>query len=131
MDVKLRFYIWSFIVVISIFSCSSEDIVDDDKMEENFKFLGLWSTADELKQIPMKGTAWEAVLDAANIDFSKPVIADNNSNDDVNCLAAAIFYARTGNKLYRDKVIAALEYNVANGNPGFDNNGILTWCRNV
>ncbi|MDQ1332033.1 MAG: Alginate lyase protein, partial [Bacteroidota bacterium] len=79
----------------------------------------------------MSGPAWDAVQAAADIDFSEPVIADNNSNDDVNCLAAAIVYARTGNELYKDKVIDALEYNIARGNPGFDSNGILTWCRNT
>jgi hypothetical protein len=79
----------------------------------------------------MSGPAWDAVQAAADIDFSEPVIANNNSNDDVNCLAAAIVYARTGNELYKDKVIDALEYNIARGNPGFDSNGILTWCRNT
>jgi hypothetical protein len=92
---------------------------------------GLWSSEAELKKNPVAGQAWEAVLEAANTDFSKPVINNNNSNDDVNCLAAAIVYARTGNNLYREKVISALEYNVSKGNPGFDSNGILTWCRNT
>ena len=93
--------------------------------------IGLWSSAKELKNNPVSGPAWESVKAAANIDFSKPVINNNNSNDDVNCLAASIVYARTGNPLYKDRVIAALKCNVAGANPGFDSNGILTWCRNI
>lgn len=92
---------------------------------------GLWSSESELKKNPVSGEAWKAVKVAADIDFSKPVINNNNSNDDVNCLAASIVYARTGNQLYKDKVVTALEFNVARGNPGFDSNGILTWCRNT
>lgn len=92
---------------------------------------GLWSSSSELSNNPVSGAAWNAVRTAADIDFSKPVINNNNSNDDVNCLAAAIVFARTGNKFYKEKVIAALEYNVKIGNPGFDSNGILTWCRNI
>jgi hypothetical protein len=92
---------------------------------------GLWSSEKELMLNPVSGAAWDAVKAAADIDFSKPVINNNNSNDDVNCLAASIVFARTGNRLYRDRVIEALEYNVLQGNPGFDSNGILTWCRNT
>ncbi len=93
--------------------------------------IGLWSSPAELKMLPMSGPAWDAVKEAADLDFSKPVINNNNSNDDVNCLAASIVYGRTGDQHYRNKVIAALEFNAAKGNPGFDSNGILTWCRNT
>jgi hypothetical protein len=82
---------------------------------------GLWSSEAELKRNPVSGPAWEAVKAAADIDFSQPVINNNNSNDDVNCLASSIVYARTGDLFYKDRVIAALEYNVAKGNPGFCN----------
>ena len=92
---------------------------------------GLWSSEAELRNNPVSGPAWEAVKSAADLDFSKPVINNNNSNDDVNCLAASIVYARTGDKFYKNRVIAALEYNVAGASPGFDSNGILTWCRNT
>lgn len=92
---------------------------------------GLWTSAQELKDKPVTGAAWDAVKNAADKDFSQPVIADNNSDDDVHCLAAAIVFLRTGNNLYRDRVVEALEYNVKRGNPGLDKNGILTWCRNT
>jgi hypothetical protein len=92
---------------------------------------GLWSSEEEIRKNPDGGPAWEAVKTAADMDFSEPVINDNNSDDDVNCLAASIVYLRTGDSTYRDRVIAALDYNVAKGNPGFDANGILTWCRNT
>lgn len=92
---------------------------------------GLWSSESELKKNPVSGPAWEAVKTAADIDFSKPVINNNNSNDDVNCLAASIVFARTGEQSYRNRVVEALEYNISKGNPGFDSNGILTWCRNT
>jgi hypothetical protein len=117
------------IFIMSTNSCSKNPVVPN-KSEDN-KSKGLWAAEDELKQNPMSGPAWEAVLAAASADFSKPVIANNNSNDDVNCLAAAIVYARTGNQAYRNKVIAALDFNVTREHPGFDNNGILPWCRNV
>jgi hypothetical protein len=106
-----------FIGITMVSGCLSDSFDNDDTNQ-----TGLWSSEAELSQIPMSGPAWEEVQAAADIDFSEPVIANNNSNDDVNCLAAAIVYARTGNLLYKDRVIAAPEYNIARGNPGFDSN---------
>jgi hypothetical protein len=135
MNAKNLGYIWLICtLVFSFLECGHKTIdfnTTSDFEKASASQVGLWSSIAELKQIPMSGPAWEAVQTAANIDFSKPVINNNNSNDDVNCLAASIVYARTGDQLYKERVVKALEYNVVNGNPGFDSNGILTWCRNT
>ncbi len=115
------------ISVLGITCCNSEEV----PVLETEVRPALWSSAEELSDFPVEGAAWEAVKEAADTDFSEPVINNNNSNDDVNCLAAAIVFARTGDSIYRERVVAALDYCIARGNPGFDSNGILTWCRNT
>jgi hypothetical protein len=124
----MKTYKISILIFGYVVACNA---LDEDPSIASFGQSGLWSSEAELKNNPVSGPAWEAVKAAADIDFSEPVISNNNSNDDVNCLAASIVYARTGNQFYKDRVVAALEYNVAKGNPGFDANGILTWCRNT
>lgn len=113
-------------IYLMMTACEERVLSDNEKSK-----TGLWSSVSELKKNPVSGPAWEAVKVAADIDFSEPVINDNNSDDDVNCLAASIVYARTGDQSNKDKVITALEFNIAKGNPGFDQNGILPWCRNT
>lgn len=62
---------------------------------------------------------WDDPLNQNLMQFDRifePIVADNK-----------IFLGFND----KDKVIAALEFNVSRGNPGFDSNGILTWCRNT
>jgi hypothetical protein len=57
----------------------------------------------------MSGSAWTALKSTADGTWSTPSLADQNNKADVQALAGALVYARTGNAAYRTKVITALE----------------------
>ena len=68
----------------------------------------MWVSPAEVKQLLMQGIAWENVQTAADGDLGAPQISDQNSNHDVNTLAVALVYARTGDRLYREKAADAI-----------------------
>ena len=75
----------------------------------------------------MSGAGWTAVLAAANAaDPNTATVANQDSNNNVEILAAAIVYARTGTQSYKDKVVAACQRLVSIGNPG---DRTLAWGR--
>ena len=89
--------------------------------------LGLWTSPAELARIPASGCAWEEVLDAADAaDPAEATIAEQDRNNNVEILAAAIVWARTGTQSYRTKVTTAIDNLVATGNPG---DRTLAWAR--
>jgi len=89
--------------------------------------LGLWTSPAELARIPAAGCAWEEVLDAADAaDPAAATIADQDSDNNVEILAAAIVWARTGTQSYRTKVTTAVDNLVAAGYPG---DRTLAWAR--
>jgi hypothetical protein len=69
---------------------------------------GLWISAEELALLPMSGSAWDRMKTAADGDLGTPKIADFNANHDVNTLAVALVYARTGVVRYRQKAADAI-----------------------
>lgn len=77
----------------------------------------------------MSGSGWDAVLAAANAaDPAQATIADQDSNNNVEILAAGIVYARTGTQSYKDKVTSACARLVSIGHP---NNRTLAAGREV
>jgi hypothetical protein len=99
----------------------------------NFSFTGpgvtgLWTSAAELADAPLQGDAWNAVVAAADENFFPPDVADQSSQDNIRCLAAAIVHARTGDSTYYERVIATLEALPNLGNPG---STALAWAREV
>jgi uncharacterized repeat protein (TIGR02543 family) len=89
-------------------------------------YNNLWTSAAELADKPTSGTAWNAVLSYADQNFYPPDVSNQDSDDNVKCLAAAIVYARTGQQSYKDRVVDACEYLASNGNPG---QHTLAWAR--
>ena len=88
---------------------------------------GIWSSVAELAQAPMAGPGWEAVLRAAeSADPKLATVSNQDSNNNVAMLAAGIAYARTGDKKYRERVIAAVEKLAAAGKPA---DRTLAWGR--
>ena len=69
----------------------------------------LWISAGEVAGRPMSGEAWERVKAAADGDPGPATIAEYNAHHDVNTLAVALVYARTGDVAYRQKAAAAIE----------------------
>jgi hypothetical protein len=69
---------------------------------------GIWTTAAELASRPTSGPAWQALKSAADGPVGPALIADQNSDADVDTLAAALVYARTGGAAYRAKAAGAI-----------------------
>lgn len=69
---------------------------------------GIWISAAELSALPMQGEAWEQLLDTADGPLDEPNIAGLDANHDVQTLAVALVYARTGESDYRDKAAQAI-----------------------
>jgi Alginate lyase len=69
---------------------------------------GIWISAAELAQLPMSGPAWQQLKATADGSLGSPNISDQNSDHDVNTLAVALVYARTGTASYRAKAANAI-----------------------
>ncbi|MGE5550422.1 MAG: hypothetical protein ACM3ZC_07810, partial [Bacteroidota bacterium] len=79
--------------------------------------------------VPMSGPGWTAVLAAADAaDGNAATVTNQDSDNNVQILAAAIVYARTGIQSYKDKVVTACNKLSANPNthPG---DRTLSWAR--
>ncbi len=65
---------------------------------------GLWISRAEVQTLPMSGTAWNALLSAANGGAGAPTVCDQDSDNSVIVLAKALVYVRTGTESYRTEV---------------------------
>ncbi|WP_221797949.1 alginate lyase family protein [Oceanobacter mangrovi] len=68
----------------------------------------LWIDASRLATLPTSGDAWDNMLEAASEDTSNPNVSDQDDETNVNVLAKALVYARTGESSYRDEVIESV-----------------------
>ena len=87
---------------------------------------GLWISRSELMALPTSGSAWNAVVSAANGSWGSADLADNNSDHDMMVLAGALVAARTDNAAMRSKVISGIN---SLRNSGFAR--VLEMSRNV
>ncbi len=71
----------------------------------NAKSHGIWISPEELAKLPMSGRAWENVQSAADKSLSRPDLSDLNDPVNVQVMAKALVYARTGKAKYREEVI--------------------------
>ena len=72
-------------------------------------YIGIWMSASELASLPTSGTAWNALVSAANQSAGSPDIQNQDSDNDVYVLAKALVYARTGDSKYRTEVVSQLQ----------------------
>jgi hypothetical protein len=92
--------------------------------------LGLWTSVEELADKPMSGPAWQRVKNDADKAKSEDAnVSDQNSNNNVEILAAGIVYARTGIQSYKDKVLFAIEKLILEGQPPKPSGDVLAWSR--
>jgi hypothetical protein len=68
----------------------------------------MWISSATIAGLPTTGPAWNNVLNAAQQNTIFPNISDQNDDTDVNVLAKALVFARTGQTQYRSEVIAAI-----------------------
>jgi hypothetical protein len=90
---------------------------------------GIWMPVERLQTLPMTGAAWNQLKTAADRSPGQADIANLNSNHDVNTLAAALVYVRTGVDSYRQKVADAIAAAMASEKPG--KYGALARARNI
>ncbi len=62
----------------------------------------------QLLKRPTSGAAWAALKTVANSTFSRPNLCDLNGRHHLQTFAAALVYARTGNRAYARKARAAI-----------------------
>jgi hypothetical protein len=67
---------------------------------------GIWISHTEIQQLPMSGPAWEALLEQANAPTTTPNLSDQNQDNNIDVLAKALAYVRTGEERYRTEVRA-------------------------
>jgi hypothetical protein len=68
--------------------------------------------------LPMSGSAWDGVRSVAAGTWAKPDLCDRGNKADVQALAGALVYARTGQVSYKTKVVAALQAAMASQRDG-------------
>lgn len=69
---------------------------------------GIWISAEELAALPMSGGAWERLKETADGQIDDANLAGYTANDDVQTLAVALVYARTGDAAYQKKAADAI-----------------------
>lgn len=70
---------------------------------------GIWISQEEIMRLPMSGSAWTSVLNAANSSWGSACLYDNNCTHDVYTLAGALVSVRTGDSAMRAKTISGLQ----------------------
>ena len=66
---------------------------------------GLWTSAAEITGLPMSGLSWNELKTGADEPIGLPNLSDLEDSVNVQVLAKALVYARTGEESYRDQVI--------------------------
>lgn len=68
----------------------------------------IWISKAEIMSLPTSGTAWDTVVKYANQATGAADLSNQDSQANVQCLAAALVAARTGDKAYLQKVVDSL-----------------------
>ena len=68
---------------------------------------GIWLSRAEIERLPMTGAAWSAVQAAASKAPGEPTLTDQDSATNVNVLAHALVYVRTGLDIHKEAVLSA------------------------
>lgn len=106
--------------------CGREQVAMDDEGTKNYRgvfsissnagnSLGIWMSQSEILALPMSGTGWSHVLNAANSSWGSANLSDNNSNHDIKTLAGALVAVRKGDSAMADKTIAGLQSAMKSG----------------
>lgn len=76
---------------------------------------GIWLSKEEIMALPTSGSAWNAVLSAANSSWGSANLGDNNASHDVKTLAGALVAVRNNDSAMRSKVISGLQSAMSSG----------------
>jgi len=67
----------------------------------------IWISSEEIARLPTEGKAWESLKAAADAVMGKPDLSNQDDPVNVQVLAKALVYARTGYETYRKDVVRA------------------------
>lgn len=76
----------------------------------------IWLSKAEIMALPTSGQAWDTLVGTAEGAAGEADLSDQDSKANVQCLAAALVYARIGQQKYLDRVLPALR-KIAGGLP--------------
>jgi hypothetical protein len=113
MKLRIRMILLFAFPLILFVSCGSNDISTPTPLPPPLQTLppvsgGIWVSPEELAVLPMFGSAWNKLKEAADGDIGEANMAGYTANHDVNTLAVALVYARTGEAGHRQKAAEAI-----------------------
>jgi hypothetical protein len=98
--------------------CRDETGVTDPTTRATVVTATPGSLGPSVTGLPTSGAAWTALRAVAASPWSRPDLCDRGNKADVQALAGALVYARTGDAAYRTKVINAMRAAVATQRDG-------------
>jgi hypothetical protein len=102
---------FAFVFLVAVLSCTAPTGPLDAPpsaqkvAESRVPCRGLWISHAEIVRLPMSGPAWERLLQTADAPADSPNVALQDQMNDVQIMAKALVYVRTGNESYRDQVV--------------------------
>ena len=108
--VRIRFLLGAALLasLTGAFGCNALELPSNAPQRTRPHEDAMWISPAEVKRLPMRGPAWEQVKAAAAGPLGSANVADQDSHHDVNTLAAALVYVRTGDTNYRKKAANAI-----------------------
>jgi hypothetical protein len=94
----------------------------------------IWISTSELMRLPTSGDAWDKMSSAAYGNWGTPNLRDKDNKHDINLLAGAFVYARTGDDALRLKVseeILAAKRTLDESSEWQTENGVLSASRQI
>jgi hypothetical protein len=89
---------------ISAATCSSSTTFAAEPIKKPNLHKGVWLSREEVQRLPTTGPAWEQLVAAASRDPGRPNVSDQDQMNNVDVLAKALVYVRTGAEPLRTEV---------------------------
>jgi len=96
-------------VTLEVSGPAGSDVLVRNRLVRAFDgdLKGIWASPRELVGLPTSGAAWNSLRAEADRPAGLPLVSNQDDDTDVRVLAKALVYARTGEEVYRQEVIAA------------------------
>ncbi len=92
---------------ITFVSADFEIVAPEEEEEPLLIEKGIWTSAEEIADLPMVGDPWRLLKYDADRDYGIPNISDQEDRANVYAMSKALVYVRTGIESYRTEVIDA------------------------
>ena len=101
-------------IYLPIVATQNDDSAMAEAAASTAPTIGMWLSAAEIAALPTTGAAWDLLKASADQSTGTPTLSDQDSNVNLQVLAKALVYARTGQVSYRNDVAAALQIIASN-----------------